>query len=135
VIRERRESRHSGTGAALPALAANGYPITVFSSTMTRPVFSISKKFFASSTAAAIVGEARALCIASSLSNHISPTPSHAGSPGAEMTWFWTHFASPGIVLMIAVCCSPSQYLSQASLVVPAFLCRMKITLGMAHLL
>jgi hypothetical protein len=33
------------------------------------------------------------------------------------------------------VCCSPSQYSRHASLVVPAFLCRMKINLGMADLL
>ena len=34
------------------------------------------------------------------------------------MTWFWTHFCSPAIVLMIAVCCSPSQYLSDIDIAV-----------------
>src|SRR5262245_13311454 len=58
---------------AWPSRCYLGYPITVFSLTKTRPVFSISRKFFASSTAAAIADELRALCIASSLSNHSSP--------------------------------------------------------------
>ncbi len=52
------------------------------------PVRSMSRKFFASSTAAAISGELSALVIASSLSNQSSPTPSHTGSPGPPTTWF-----------------------------------------------
>jgi hypothetical protein len=67
----------------------------------------------------AIAAVFRTLCIASSFSNHNSPT-SHAGSSGAEMTSFWTHFVSPGIVLTIEVCCSPSH------LVVPYFSCGMR---------
>jgi hypothetical protein len=59
----------------------------------------MSRKFFASSTATPISGDARAAFIASALVNQSSPIPSQIASPGAEITWFCRHFTSPGEIL------------------------------------
>jgi hypothetical protein len=111
------------------------YPTRVFSSTRIMPVRSMSRKRFASSTAAAISGEFNAAFISSSLANHSSPMPSQTGSVGAELTRFWTYLVRPGCLPTIAMCCSPPHWARHCSRVRSARRYRMKITLAMGILL